>query len=390
MYDVNGALATFQLADSNGNLKTTMNLTDIVGSAGNSGKEGWFAIDVSKFDVDWNPGDIIFVEITKGNYTINATVNLTTAGTDQVFFSTCLGPPCECNPWRQAQEDEAEACASGEALFRVCHPRKCDVELQCTSAEKNCSCTDWSYKICDFENPKCPGMTYRYRSCTPSKCDIEEECMPCERCKCGNNLCQEECNETQQNCPQDCKVELCGDGKCQTDKGENQKTCPKDCGVYNPKWSNCGNKICEPQLQETKESCPVDCYVVTSLALTCDNGVCEPELGENRENCCLDCGCPKGEECKAVYTIKMKKFKIERIFEGYKCKKVCCLTIGKFSYCKKLLICWYYWLLIAVLAALAIILLKKWRRKSKVVKKKKLKKKQQAKAVKRVKKKRKK
>ncbi len=57
-------------------------------------------------------------------------------------------------------------------------------------------------------------------------CVMEKPCSQVICClnECGDGLCLEVCDETDQSCPEDC---FCGDGLCES--WEDAATCPDDC-----------------------------------------------------------------------------------------------------------------------------------------------------------------
>lgn len=125
---------------------------------------------------------------------------------------------------------------------------------------------------------------------------------------CGNNIC--EAGETQENCPQDCKVVTCGDGRCESK--ETTFNCPEDCcpklappycpsgtlisqgtGANNcPLPSTCcGNDNCEGL--ETETNCPADCKEKLPTITRGIYGYVSLLTG--------DCMPPVGPSCKKEY-----------------------------------------------------------------------------------------
>lgn len=210
-------------------------------------------------------------------------------------------------------------------------PLGADLDPEAESVDEPCLCGDG---VCDSEcaetNEVCPqdccicgdGL------CQDKWCGEgwEEGAWTCSAdcAECGNGACDP--GEGPVKCPEDC-CGACGDGQC---KGglcaENPEACPQDCSA-----SACGNEACEPG--ENPIDCPTDCE-----PYECGNSTCEP--GESPEVCpqdcaatCGDCSCKGGETysscpvdcgfCGDGYCYSLCPFMPEN---GANCLADCCET----------------------------------------------------------------
>ncbi len=76
----NGAVVTFNVFRGTENY---CNLNDIIGKNGNSKKSNWYAQDIGNCETNWQPGDIVQINIAKGSRNASTSVTLTENGSDQ-------------------------------------------------------------------------------------------------------------------------------------------------------------------------------------------------------------------------------------------------------------------------------------------------------------------
>ena len=60
------------------------NLTDTIGTSGNSRLPNWYAQDIGNCGTEWQAGDIAYINIVKGDHNASASIALTSNGSDQV------------------------------------------------------------------------------------------------------------------------------------------------------------------------------------------------------------------------------------------------------------------------------------------------------------------
>ena len=392
----NGLTTYFTIVNGTG--YNYCNLTDTVGTTGNSGLDNWYAIDIGNCNQQWQEHDTVYIFIGNSTHNASTQVELHAYGNDQAPDTVLGDPPGYCGDGycynltencSSCPQDCAPVCNNNS----VCEPNApycenasfcvdcqncnsngvCETNLSenCSNCPTDCHCPDG---LCQAEynetNLTCPTDC----PCGNGICDtITGPCgsynetavicpIDCPGCECGNFICEPDCNETHVNCPSDCNGTCnyndicefgefyvncpdcqiyCGNMVCDIDKGETEETCPSDCGSV-----ICGDGICNSTI-ETWENCPDDCY---HLFAKCGDGKCE--LAETSENCCVDCGCP----VKGCTISKCEK---------NRCLPQCCL----FGYCCTIFICWY-WYVLMIIAFIILIILLAHRRKQKLKKKK--------------------
>jgi len=168
-------------------------LYDIIGPSGNSGVSHFYYIDVGNFQTDWQPGDVLVIDICKGATKAILDIKVVQDVQQVNFFLT----------------EKAMAGWLFEPLNReiITFPVLCEYTAR-TSVVLTTSGVD-----------QAPTVALSCPSATPH---------------CGNGICEPEFGETPETCPVDCH---CGNGICEPELGEDRETCPADCINQEPSFS---------------------------------------------------------------------------------------------------------------------------------------------------------
>ncbi len=298
--EANGAVVVFFVET-----RPTEILTDVVGTAGNSGVNNLYSInDVSNFPTPWQDGDKVVIMIMKDEYHGAVTEVILSGTGNQQAPNTKLGQ-CEgsmCSFCGDGYCDELcnetlEICPQ-DCGGEFCGDFICGPTEDCLTCPLDCPSSECGDGLCD---------------CPENLGTCPEDCAVCDY----DNVC--DYGETAETCP-DCIINSCGNAQCEPLLGETEESCPSDCMKM-----ECGNGICEIGSGESVANCPSDCK---GLLSKCGNKQCEGK--ENSINCCYDCGCVEGKCVKN------------------KCTQCCLIGI-----CKDFLkICWYWFVLgILIIAA---------------------------------------
>ncbi|MCX6742187.1 MAG: hypothetical protein NTX24_03380 [Candidatus Pacearchaeota archaeon] len=78
---VKGAIVTIMVFRGTDNY---CNLTDTIGTSGNSRLPNWYAQDIGNCGTEWQVGDVAYINIVKGGHNVSASIALTSNGSDQV------------------------------------------------------------------------------------------------------------------------------------------------------------------------------------------------------------------------------------------------------------------------------------------------------------------
>jgi hypothetical protein len=228
--------------------------------------------------------------------------------------TTCEGKSCGddgcggiCPP---GCKTDIEECIAG-----VCQKIDLCGNAKCDGGETHCTCPEDCQAACgdgcctpeaDETDGNCPIDCKCYPACDGKECGddgcggqcqpgcaIDVQCLDgeCVPVGCGDAQCLDPENAC--NCPEDCQVE-CGDGCCSKDGGESKESCPDDCD-------------CTPQC-EGKQCGPDGCGDVCGECqegTTCKDGLCSPatcgnnkcDAGESYCNCIFDCDPKCGDGC---------------------------------------------------------------------------------------------
>jgi hypothetical protein len=202
---------------------------------------------------------------------------------DDSVPSSCGNGICDQELGESSKNCMKDCCKCGDNI--------CAAEAPCLENMKNCDvdCCVCGNGVCDMmecgENwmvtdpvePSLLTCATDCASCGNGTCDPSEGPSNCslDCCGgCGDGKCMgAQCQETPEDCPQDCNTFACGNAVCEAI--ENPLNCPQDCEKF-----ACGNGTCDPA--EDDSSCPQDC------GATC--GDCNCGGDETFETCPQDCG----------------------------------------------------------------------------------------------------